>query len=416
TNESFLFTLDWEEAGKPKSAGMVLRAEGKTYPVYPDSKIRKQFLILQRLEGAGVPAPRPYWYESDESLLGTPFYIMGRINGSVPSEFPPYHSFGLCYDATPEKRARMWWSTLEAVAGLHKLDWRKLDFSFLGIPPSGTGPLDQVLAYWEKYFEWTKESPDESHPTFEAARDWLRANRYAPEHVSVCWGDARLPNAIYSPDGEVLGLLDWDAAHLGDPESDLAFILTLDHLLGEGTGVPRLPGFPNKEETVRRYEELTGRKVKHLFYNEVLAAYTSGLTILKVQKNLKKIGIVLPGDDPERDNFSTRYLAGLLGLAMPGAATAEVRRIEDVMAVVQFRLTGPSGRDWYLVSDKGKVTRHNGVAPNPDATVTASAEDWAAIQRGELKRFHAWTSGKLTITGNNSLVQQLEDTIGKLGE
>jgi len=415
TNESFLFDLSWEEEGKERSAGMVLRMEGRTYPVYPDPKIKKQFQILKRLEGTCVPAPKPYWFEEDESLLGTPFYIMGKIAGAVPSEFPPYHSFGICYEASPEVRARMWWSLLEAVAELHKLDWRRLDFAFLGVPPPGTGPIDQELAYWERYFQWTKESPDESHPTFEAALRWLKENRYEPKRVTVCWGDARMPNAIFSPEGRCLGLLDWDAAHLGDPESDLAFILTLDYLLGEGTGVPRLAGLPTKEETVRRYEALTGWKVEHLFYNEVLAGFTAGLTILKVQKNLKKIGIVLPGDDPERDNFCTRYLAHLLGLPMPGAAKVGVKRIEEVVATVQFHLTGPGGSEWYLVSDHGKVTRHEGVVADPDATVTCPADVWAAIQRGEINRFHAWTSGALTITGDNALVQQLEEAIAKMG-
>lgn len=414
TNESFLFDLEWEEDGTRHSAGMVLRMEGRTYPVYPDPKLRKQFLILQRLEKTNVPAPKPYWFEEDESVLGTPFYLMGRIEGRVPSEFPPYHSFGLCYDAPPEVRARMWWGLIEAVAALHKLNWQRLDFSFLGVPPPGTGPIDQELAYWERYFAWTKESPDESHPTFEAALRWLKENRYQPERVTVCWGDARMPNAIFAPDGRCLGLLDWDAAHLGDPESDLAFILTLDHLLGEGTGVPRLAGFPTKEETVRRYEEFTGWPVRRLFYNEVLAAFTAGLTILKVQKNLKKIGIVLPGEDPERDNFCTRHLAGLIGLPMPGAAGVGVKRIEEIVGKVQFHLTGPGGGDWYLVSDHGRVSRQEGVIADPDATVTCPAEIWAAIRRGELERFHAWTSGKLTITGDNSLVQLLEDAIAKM--
>lgn len=56
---------------------------------------------------------------------------------------------------------------------------------------------------------------------------------------------------------------------------------------------------------------------------------------------------------------------------------------------VQFHLTGPGGSDWYLVSDKGKASRHEGTAENPNVTVTISAEDWAAIQMRELDRIHA---------------------------
>lgn len=81
---------------------------------------------------------------------------------------------------------------------------------------------------------------------------------------------------------------------------------------------------------------------------------------------------------------------------------------------VQFHLTGPGGSDWYVVSDKGKGTRHEGTVENPDATLTASAEDWKAIQSGELDRIQAFMSGKMKIEGDTTLMLQLEDMISKL--
>ena len=49
----------------------------------------------------------------------------------------------------------------------------------------------------------------------------------------------------------------------------------------------------------------------------------------------------------------------------------------------------------------------------PDATVTIAAEDWAAIRRGEIKPFNAWTSGKLKVAGDHALYQQLADIIAR---
>ncbi len=414
TSESFLFDLGWKEAKAEKSAGMVLRCEGTAYPTYPDPKVKKQFKILERLAKTNIPVPKVYWFEDDPSLFGTPFYLMSKLDGIVPSEFPPYHSYGICYDAPLAQREKMWWGIFEAMADLHRLDWESMDFGFLGIPPSGTGPIDRDLDYWDKYLEWARDLPDESHPVLEAALGWLHENRYEPEHVALCWGDARLPNAIFTSDGTLLGLLDWDIAWLGDPESDIAFVLTLDHLLGEGIGVPRLEGLPGKEETVKRYEELTGWKVKHLFYNEVRAACVAGLHILKVQKNLKQLGASLPGDDPERDNFCTQYLAGLMGLPAPGTAGKEIGRIEDLTATVQFHLTGTDAADWYVACDRGNVTRCEGIAENPDTIVTLPANIWAAIQKGEMNQFQAWTSGELKIDGDHTVLNLLEAVIARL--
>src|SRR3990172_13300257 len=146
----------------------------------------------------------------------------------------------------------MWWGTLEAMAGVHKLDWKRLGLSFLGVPPAGTGPIDREIEYWAHYLDWAKE---ERQPILEAALQWLKDNRYAPSRVTLCWGDARLPNTMFNPNGDVLAVLDWDMTVLSDPESDLAFMIVLDWLLSEGTGVSRLEGFPSREGTIRRYEE-----------------------------------------------------------------------------------------------------------------------------------------------------------------
>jgi aminoglycoside phosphotransferase (APT) family kinase protein len=412
-NVSLPFTLHWREAGRERTAGMLFRGAGTSEPVYPDFKLDRQFRVMRCLQDTAVPVPRVYWMEWDEGLLGFPFYLMSRIDGDVPSEFPPYHSFGICRDATPEKRARMWWGTLEAMAGVHALDWKSLGLSFLGVPPDGRGALDGELDYWEHYLDWAKDEPQ---PILEAALRWLRDHKYAPPRVSLCWGDARLPNTIFGPGGEVRGLLDWDMAILSDPVSDLAFILTLDRLLSVGTGVPRLPGFPDEEETVRRYEEMTGRKVENFFYNQVFAALRAGVVILRVQKNLERMGIELPGEDPILDNMCTRLVAELLELPAPGAGGAMSLTREDVSGTIQLHLTGPGGGDWTVASRGGTISRRAGAAADPDATVTIRAEDWAAIQRGETNPFNAWTGGRLKVTGDGALFQQLADAIVRAWE
>jgi len=414
SSESFLFDLSWQEDGQSRSEGMVLRCAPRSYPVFPDYDLGKQFGILDRLRGTNVPVPEVYWLEEDENILGTTFYLMRKIDGILPAEYPPYHSFGLYYDATPEQRAKMWWGTHQAMAKIHQLDWKSLGLSFLGIPGGGTGPLDQHLDYYERYLNWVKEDPQEPQPILEAALDWLKKNRYAPEHVSLCWGDCKITNTMYSPDFDVLGILDWEMAYLGDPESDLAHLIFMDFVLSEGYGIPRLDGSPGREETVQRYEELTGWKVKNLFYNDVLVALRFGVINLKMMKNFKKLGIAIPGEDVEQNNVCTQTLASLLDLPAPGAPKRESTRIEDVTVTVQFHLTGPGGSDWYLVADRGTGTRHEGTVDNPDTTLTVSAEDWAAIQSGELDRTHAWLSGKLKIDGDMTLLLQLEDLISKL--
>ena len=134
----------------------------------------------------------------------------------------------------------------------------------------------------------------------------------------------------------------------------------------------------------------------------------------KIAKNMKAANVSAPTEDFERDNPCTHRLASLLDLPAPGGPKREVTKIEEVTVAVQFHLTGPGGSDWYLVSDKGKGTRYEGTVENPEATLTAAADDWKAIQGGELDRVQAYMSGKLKMEGDVTLLMQLEDMITKL--
>lgn len=305
----------------------------------------------------------------------------------------------------------MWWSGVENLARIHTLDWEGLGLAFLGVPKGGTGPLDEQLDYYERFLQWTRG--EEPRPILDAALKWLKENRFAPKRVTLCWGDSRLPNLIFRDD-EVVGVLDWEMAFLGDPEADLGWWLFLDWHHSEGLGIPRLEGFPTSEETVRRYEELTGWKVENCLYHEVMAAFRFGVIMVSVGRAMKESGIPSSTPDIGKDNPCTQRLATLLDLPPPGEGAREVTRIEEITVRVQFHLTGPGGHDWYLVSDRGKGTRHEGTVENPDVTLTAAAADWEAIQRGELDRTQAYLGGKLAIEGDLTLMMQLEDMISRL--
>jgi aminoglycoside phosphotransferase (APT) family kinase protein/putative sterol carrier protein len=409
SNETFLCDLSWREGGVERSEGLVIRLEPADFRVFPEYDLAMQYSVMQCLRDTGVLVPAVRWLEEDASVLGCPFYVMQKIEGEIPNEVPPYHSFGFCFDAAPERRAKMWWSGIDTLARVHALDWESLGLSILGVPKGGTGPIDRQLDYYERFLEWTRG--DVPQPILDAALTWLRENRYPPERVALCWGDARLPNVILRED-EVVGVLDWEMAFLGDPESDLAWWLFLDWHHSDGLGIPRLEGFPGKEETIQRYEELTGWKVEHSLYQEIMAAFRFGVIMVSVARNMTERGISTAAADMGTNNPCTQRLATLLELPPPGGRA--MTRVEEITVRVQFHLTGAGAHDWYLVADKGDGTRHEGTVQNPDVTVTASAADWAGIQSGELDRTQAYLGGKLVIEGDLTLMLQLEDMVSRL--
>jgi len=413
SSETYLLTLGWKESGLQKSQGMVLRAAPQKYKIFPEYELSHQFRTMQVLEKTNVPVAKMLWMENDASFIGSPFYLMERLLGEVPQDYPSYHGSGMFFDATPEARAKMWWGTLEAMVEIHRLDWKKLGLSFLGAPTGGTDPVDRQLAYWQRYFEWVKSSPGESHPILEASMKWLQENRYASEHVALCWGDARMGNTLFSiPERDVLAIMDWEMAFIGDPECDLAWSILLDRQHSLGAGLPRCEGTPGYEETVERYEALTGWKVKHLFYNEVFCAVRYGMILVSAFRKFSQQGIPIE-EDMILNNVCTQHLSDLLDLPSPGPRKQVTASVGTMTVSVQFHFTGPNGYDWYLISDKGVGTRYDGIVDHPDCTVRVALEDWKAIQSGRLDRLEAWSSGKLVTEGDLNIMVRLEDLIAE---
>ena len=234
------------------------------------------------------------WLDRGDRQLGTPYYVMEQLpTVGSPGDFPSYHSQGLYYDATPEQRATMWWGCVQAIADIHALDWRSLRLEKLLMPERGAHPLEQVVNYYCELLQWASSGPP--RPELSAAAKWLRDNLYEPEHLALCWGDSRLSNILYGPQFEVAAVLDWEIAYIGDHEADLAWLLFIDWACSEYEGVPRLDGTPGREETIERYEQLTGLEVRNLRYNEVLAAFALACPVLRLETKLRNDGL-LTGD------------------------------------------------------------------------------------------------------------------------
>ncbi len=411
SNETLLCDLRYVERGTTRRERLVLRLEPSAHFVFPDYDLSIQWRILEALAGTDVHAPRVRWIEPDAAVLGSPFYVMDRVEGTVPSDVPPYHAAGRMTEIGPAERAAMWWHGLEEMAGIHRLDPDALGLGFLGKPRFGTDPLEQELGYWSHYLAWAARGSPQ--PTTDAALAWLRENRPPSTRRHLCWGDARLPNLVFRGD-RVVAVLDWEMAFLGDPAADLAWWLFLDWHHSEGNRIPRLPGLPSRAETIARWEELVGWTCGDLHYWDVYAAMRFAVIMVRVAAIMQEVGTPTPTPDFQTNNVPTQRLAQLLGLPPPGQGAGIVADVRDAVIRVQFNLTGTGGYQWHLVADRGTGTRVDGRAAAADVTVTAEAADWHALQRGELDRAQAFLSGRLKIDGDISIMMQLEPMISAL--
>src|SRR5206468_3369088 len=149
SNETFLLDV----TGPKGLERLVVRVEPTDFLVFPAYDLTRQARVMQCLGGSGIPVPHVRWIEQDPRHLGSAFYVMDRIEGEVPSEVPPYHTFGWCLDATAERRTRIWWNGIDTLAAVHAVDWHARGLGFLGAPGDGTEALDRQLGWWV-FMDW----------------------------------------------------------------------------------------------------------------------------------------------------------------------------------------------------------------------------------------------------------------------
>jgi aminoglycoside phosphotransferase (APT) family kinase protein len=311
SSETLIFDATWGD----RQEGFVARVAPIHFQIFPEPRFAEQYRLMRLLdERTDIPVPPIRWYEPTAEPLGAPFFVMGRVDGKVPTDMPPYHQDGWVTEVTPKERAAMWWSTLEILARLHALD--PGDFGFLDQPAYGPRGIEQRLGYYEHYLKWAYPGPQ---PTAVQALQWLRAHPPAePEPIAVLWGDARIGNVIFQ-DGVPRAVLDWETATLGAPEEDLAWFCYLDRHHSEGIGVPRLDGFPTYEETHERYGELLGRPPRSMFYYEVLSAFKFAVIMARIGQAFIDFELVPPDSDFPYNNTASQLLAKILDLPAPGS-------------------------------------------------------------------------------------------------
>jgi aminoglycoside phosphotransferase (APT) family kinase protein len=99
----------------------------------------------------------------------------------------------------------------------------------------------------------------EPHPAIELGLWWLRENRPPPRTPVVSHGDYRIGNVVVDERG-LVGILDWEFAHVDEPVRDLGFGLVRAWRFGVDN--KRYGGIAGVDPFLERYNERTGFDVR----------------------------------------------------------------------------------------------------------------------------------------------------------
>lgn len=187
--------------------------------------IEREFRVMSALYPTGVPVPRPILLHEDAALLGTPFYLMERVEGRIFTD-------ASLPDQPRADRAAIWMGLADALAALHAVDPATVGLSDYGRPGS---------YFARQLTRWTGQLHDSPGPRIAALHRLahLLPPLLPPDDgaVAIAHGDYRLGNVIFHPaEPRVVAILDWELSTLGHPLADLGFVVMPWHSAPEEYG------------------------------------------------------------------------------------------------------------------------------------------------------------------------------------
>lgn len=307
SSETLVFDATWTEGGEQRKGEYVARVAPRAdeFPVFTNYALRDQYDAMRIVgEQTEVPVPNVGLFEPTGDVLGTPFFLMDRIEGIVPPDVPPYNwGDNWLADASRVDQKRLQDSTVKAIAALHAIPNAAETFSFLDRKDhAGDTPLARNLAWVRDWYEFAVPDIGRS-PLTEKTLDWLEANipDTSGSDTVLCWGDSRIGNVLYE-DFEPVGVLDWEMAAIGPREMDIAWMMFAHMVFESIAGVFGLEGMPHllREEDVKAtYAEATGIELGDLTWYQLYNGVQWCVVFMRTSARSIHFGEVEKPDDIE---------------------------------------------------------------------------------------------------------------------
>ncbi len=226
----------------------------------------REYRILSALKNVFPYGPVPIHFCDDHDVIGCDFYLMNYIQGLVIRRDYPSH-LGL----SPSQIRQQLLNFFDVLSELHSVDLVEAGLDNFGKPE---GYVQRQVDGWCR--RWRDAiTPDTVN--VDATMQWLQDNMPAESgKASVIHNDYKLDNVIFSAENplQVIGVLDWEMATVGDPLMDLGctlgyWVQTSDpDFFRESRTMPSdIEGAPGRGEIIQRFQEKTGLSVDNFpFY------------------------------------------------------------------------------------------------------------------------------------------------------
>lgn len=250
---------------------LILRRPPAGHKAASAHDMKREHSVMQRLKPVYPYVPKMIAFCDDPSIIGGDFYIMERMRGIIPRGNLPK---GM--RLTPEQARNLCYSAIDKLIDLHQVDINAANLTDLG---KGAGYVQRQVEGWSKRYVQSKTW---NVPSFKKTMQWLHENQ--PKDISTCLihNDYRMDNLVLNADNpsEIIGVLDWEMATLGDPLMDLGGALAYwveatddKFMLSIRRQPTHLPGMLTRQEIVDYYCKKMGFDKSNWAFYEVFGLF-----------------------------------------------------------------------------------------------------------------------------------------------
>lgn len=233
--------------------------------------MHREFKVQSGVSKAFSKVPKMFTFSDDETILGSDFYIMEKVEGIILN-YKEAHQRNIAAEDY-KTIADSWLDTLVA---LHAIDYNAIGLADLGKPE---GYVQRQVFNWGKQYIKAKTA---EVPEAEMVMEWMEAQQPKAYEHCLIHNDFKYDNVVFKDDSwqEVAAVLDWEMATLGDPFMDLGtslgyWTVATDHdFVKQGIPSPTIfEGNPIRSEIAKMYLQKSGRNTAHLVFYYVFGLF-----------------------------------------------------------------------------------------------------------------------------------------------
>ena len=219
----------------------------------------REHRIIAALGSTSVPVPPALGLCTDVAVNGTPFYVMGFVDGVV------LDSTERADQLAPALRGHASHHLVDVLADLHAVD---VDAVGLGDLAKREGYVERQLKRWSTQWE---NSKTRELPSIDEVARRLRMRIPVQRGQSIAHGDYRFGNCLTDVGaGRIAAVLDWELCTLGDPLADVGYLGVYwydgDAAHARANDPTSAGGFPSYDDLLQRYAKRTGRDLSDIDY------------------------------------------------------------------------------------------------------------------------------------------------------